>query len=560
MKNTLFLALFLLLQACTGPTVRGPSSAVPDAPDYAAIFKSSRDILIESSDDIAQQEQVKSLKKVPENYVVGELQSRPELMAMAREQLIAELQAGAPVPPDPTKHTRLIPPVGMEGYSDLQLYVNHPYYLGKKLMKKSNLIKVWKEFILRAQKEIVVNVFDFDLEEIADALIAQAQAGLDVRVGIDKKSVIDVRPDVKKIEEKLIAGGVKVTGVHPVGLNHQKITAIDWSIVEKSAVLFSSGNLTRSCLEPQGDMKGTIPLPKESLPNANHLITMKSWLLANLVHHELTKTLDPAYLLRGREYPLNGSYQVTGPGVDPQTLEAYPEPSITLTFSPGGGLKSINRNLIADLIKRETGWIRMLQFAYSASAVDEALLFRAQQDNQATGKFDFMSIGDTPFAMREWSRFLIMSGMKRIENEDKTKTYLDDPENAWTKGLSQKQLFDLRKRVRIAPKVYGEHHVKVNGVNKKVNAKIHHKILATPRFSIMGTSFNFSEGAESNNEQILVIRDSQLSEAAYGMVEYLKRTSPGSVANEAARRNRFRVPEVQSADPEDQISVEASTP
>lgn len=560
MKNLFIFAFFLFSQACSGPTLRRPGSEVPNAPDYAAIFKTARDILIESPNNVTQQEQAKLLKKVPENYVVGELQSRPELLAMAREQLIAELQSGAPVPPNPTKHTRLIPPLGTAGYSDMKLFVNHPYYQGNRLVKKSNLITVWKSFIQQAEKEIIVNVFDFDLEEIADALIAQAQAGLDVRVGIDKKSVIDVRPEVKKIEEKLIAGGVKVTGVNPVGLNHQKITAIDWSSAEKASVLFSSGNLTRSCLEPEGDLKGTRPLPPQSLPNANHLITMKSWLLANLVHHELTKTLDSAYLLRGRQYPLNGSYQITGPGVDPQTLEAYPEPSIILTFSPGGGLKSINRNLIADVIKRETGWIRMLQFAYSASAVDEALLFRAQQDYQNTGEFDFMSIGDTPFAMREWSRFLIMSGMKRIENEDKTKTYLDDPENAWTKGLSREHLLDLRKRVRIAPKVYGEHHVKVNGVNKKVNAKIHHKILATPRFAIMGTSFNFSEGAESNNEQILVIRDGQLSSAAYGMVEYLKRNSPGSVASEASRRNRLRIPQEAGSDPEDQVDPEVAEP
>jgi hypothetical protein len=556
MKITLIFALILSLQACSGPALRRPGSEVPLAPDYALIFKTARDVLIANPDNASQQEQVKLLLKVPENFVVGELQARPELLALAHDQLIAELQSVAPVPPDPTKHTRLIPPQGMPGYSDLQLYVNHAYYRGTKLIKKSNLIEVWKAFINKAEKEIIVNVFDFDLEEIADALIAKSQAGLDVRVGIDKKSVIDVRPEVKKIEEKLVAGGVKVTGVMPVGLNHQKITAIDWSDAEKSSVLFSSGNLTRSCLEPKGDLKGTIPLPKESLPNANHLITMKSWLLANLVHHELTKTLDAAYLLRGRQYPLNGSYQITGPGVDPHTLEAYPEPSITITFSPGGGLKSINRNLIADLIKRETGWIRMLQFAYSAAAVDEALLFRAQHDYQATGKFDFLSIGDTPFAMREWSRFLIMSGMKRIENPDKTKTYLDDPENPWTKGLSPLQLMDLRKRVRIAPKVYGEHHVKVQGVNKKVNAKIHHKILATPRFAIMGTSFNFSEGAESNNEQILVFRDSQLAEAAHGMVDYLKRSSPGSVASEASRRNRLRISQEEGTDPEDQVEAE----
>ena len=71
----------------------------------------------------------------------------------------------------------------------------------------------------------------------------------------------------------------------------------------------------------------------------------------------------------------------------------------------------------------------------------------------------------------------------------------------------------------------------------KVNAKIHHKILATPRFAILGTSFNFSEGAESNNEQILVFRDTQLASAVHGMVDYLSKDSPGSVHSEGLRRN-----------------------
>src|SRR5687768_16047420 len=116
------------------------------------------------------------------------------------------------------------------------------------LMRPHNLIDVWRQFILSAQKEIILNVFDFDLEEVADALIEQAHKGLYVQVGIDKKSVINVRPEVKAVADRLAENGVKVTGVLPVGLNHQKITAIDWSNPKRAAVLFSSGNLTRSCM------------------------------------------------------------------------------------------------------------------------------------------------------------------------------------------------------------------------------------------------------------------------------------------------------------------------
>jgi hypothetical protein len=541
--NIWFLVLFL--SSCASPYVsRHPGSSA--SPDYPVVFKTARDLLINSEN--------KKLKEIPENFVVERLAEDPNYLSKTKEQLIKELDANVPKPLDPTTHTRLIPPPGMPGYSDMKLYVNHPYYLGKKLVPPHNLIEVWKEFIRSAKKEIILNVFDFDLGDVADELIAQAQKGLYVQVGIDKKSVIDVRAEVKAVYDKLIAGGVKVTGVIPVGLNHQKITAIDWSLPKSASVLFSSGNLTRSCLDPDGDLKGTKPLPPESVPNANHFITMRSWVLANLVQHELTKTLNPDYLLRGRMYPINGSYQVTGPGVDPQTFEAYPEPSLTISFTPGGGMKSINKNLIAHFIKRETGMIRMLQFAYSSDEVNKALLYRAEQDYQMENKFDFLSVGDTPFAMMEWSKFLVMSGMKRVNEGEGTKkksTFSIDPENAWNISLGEELMKDVRKKIYIAPKIYGNNSVKIEGKGVKVNAKIHHKILATENYAIMGTSFNFSEGAESNNEQILVFRDKNLSRAVDGMVRYLVQNSPGTVAKEAERRNKFGGGDEGSSDPED---------
>lgn len=540
--------LFIFITACSSPqhVARTPGNEVAvKSPNYPQLFKAARDLTIPAN---------KTLKNIPEHFIVEELQHRPELLKKTREELMKELTTSVPKELDPTNHARLIPPPGMPGYSDLKLYVNHPYYMKGQLVPPHNLIHVWRNFILSARKEVIVNVFDFDLEEIADALIEQAKNGLNVQVGIDKKSVINLRPEVKKVSDRLSENGVKVTGVLPVGLNHQKITAIDWSIPEKASVLFSSGNLTRSCLEPEGDLKGTVPLPPESLPNANHFITMKSWLLANLVHHELTKTLSQDYLLRGKDYPLNGSYQITGPGVDPQTFDPYPEPSLTISFTPGGGMKSVNKNIISHFIKKETGRIRMLQFAYSSKEVDEALLFRAEKDFQEVGKFDFMSVGDTPFAMREWSRFLLMSGMKRIEDANKKKTYLHDPENEWVKRLTPENLKEVQKRVYVAPKVYGNNWTLVKGKNVKVNAKIHHKILATENYAILGTSFNFSEGAESNNEQILVFRDKNLANAVDGMVKYLVKSSPGTVVDEAQRRNKFGAVDEEGSDPEDQAA------
>lgn len=545
MKKTKLIHLSLLITlaaACASyQPMRNPGAEA--TPDYKAIFQKAREYLISKPEAKAR------LKKVPENTFVQFLQEHPEWMNEQQDKLIAEIEKEARTNTDPTKHTRLVPPQGKWGYEDVKVYVSHPYYLNGSLRPKDNMVAAWIAFIKKAKKEIVVNVFDFDLEEVAQALVAKAKSGVKVQVGIDK-GVAETRPEVKKVVDILTAGGVKVTLVRSVGLNHQKVTAIDWSSEANASVLFSSGNLTKSCIEPDGDLKGTVPLPAESIPNANHLITMKSWLLANLVKHELTKTLDEKFLIRGKEYPVNGSYQVTGPGVDPYVLEAYPEPSIIITFAPNGGLKNINKNLISHILKKEKGPIRMIQFAFSSIDVEDALLFRAQQDIQETGRFDFKSVGDTPFAMREWSRFLLMSGYRLDIKPDKKKTYLDDPQGKWWKGIGEKQVKLLRKNVYAAPKVYGEHHLKINGKSVKANGKIHHKILATPNFAIMGTSFNFSQGAESNNEQLLIFKDRNMSKIVDGMLKHLVAGSRGTVESEANRRNSLKVAEEEENDPQ----------
>jgi hypothetical protein len=83
--------------------------------------------------------------------------------------------------------------------------------------------------------------------------------------------------------------------------------------------------------------------------------------------------------------------------------------------------------------------------------------------------------------------------------------------------------------------VYGEHHLRIDGKAFKANGKIHHKIL--------GTSFSFSQGAESNNEQLLIIKDKKMSKIVDGMIKHLVKGSRGSVAAEALRRNALKIPE-----------------
>jgi len=488
------------------------------------------------------------LKNIIESEAVAYLQNNPQALQRATDELYQEIQAQQGNP-DPTKHVRLVPPQGKPGYQDLRFYSSHAFKVRRRQIKASNLVQVWKDFLAQAKKEITLNVYEFDLDEVAQTLIEAAQRGVSVQVGIDAK-VVHEKPKIKAIFDRLIAGGVKAVAVNAVKINHQKMAAVDWSDLEDAKVLFSSGNLTQSCLGPEGDLKDVTPRPARSIPNANHVITMKSWLAANLVHHELSKTFSEDLRLRGAQYPTSGSYQITGPNTDPQTLEAYPVGSFILSFTPGGSYRSVNRNLLASVIDRSEGPIRLVQFAYSSQGVSEALLRRAIRDYREKGRFDFLSVGDTPFAMQEWSQFLKMSGLKRIQEtmtttgsknevkEIRFSRFLEDDESPWKQSLGARDLRDLRRRVRVAPSVYGNSSVAVGGRRYDVSAKIHHKLMMAGDFAVIGTSFNFSEGAETNNEQVLVFRDPELAQVVKGITEELARTSVSSVFEEAQRRNR----------------------
>lgn len=499
------------------------------------------------------------VRGVVESEAIALMQSRPGAVDEPLEQLYQEL-ASAPVTSDPTKHVRLIPPAGQPGYSDLQFFVSHEYRLGSRQVPAANLVQVWREFLNSAEKELILNVYEFDLEDVAQDLVYAVGRGVSVTVGIDQ-DVISTKPNIQAIHDKLLSGGVRVIAVDSVGINHQKMAAIDWTSPEKARVLFSSGNLTQSCLGPEGDLKGLSPRPRKSIPNANHVITLKSWLAANLIHHELSKTFLAELGLRGARYPTSGSYQITGPGTDPQTLEAYPEGSFILSFTPGGSYRGVNRNLLAHVIEKSEGPIRFVQFAYSAQQVADALLARAVRDFQVAGKFDFLSVGDTPFAMQGWSQFLKMSGLRR-ENETQTSIgprggvnkrkisrYLEDPESPWKRELTPGQLRLLRRQVRIAPQIYGNSVVDWRGTKYDVSAKIHHKLMSAGDFAVVGTSFNFSEGAENNNEQVLVFKDRKIAKIVDGITQSLARNSARSVYEEALRRNA-RLASPQNGEPD----------
>lgn len=441
-------------------------------------------------------------------------------------------------------------PPGKVGFGKLETYLTQSITLDGKFRPADDAEKAIIDFIDAADAEIRFNVFDFDLESIADALIRAHKKGRKVTGGIDK-GVIEVRPEVKAVHEKLAAAGIPVTAVDSVGLNHQKLIVRDWTKPGKAATLMSTGNFTKSCLSPGGDLSGTPYHSPNSVPNSNMVKIVQSDELAAVVHHEITKTVDPAFALRGREYPISGAYKIFG-----ENSAAGKERWMIIAFTPNGGLEDINQNFIGRVIKSTPGPSYTAQFAWASKKNEASLLEDAIACKKAGTKFELHAVGDTPFAMQKWSVFLSIAGY-RLQGEGDNKGYvkIPDAENKWLQALGEKDYSDVLETLKVAPLRYGNHSVKTPDGAFKLTSKIHLKVFVKgqpgAQVGIFG-SFNFSEGAENNQEYIVAIVDDETNKILQATVTSLSKDSPRTVGAEAERRNKFR-----EFDPEEGTQVDA---
>jgi hypothetical protein len=444
---------------------------------------------------------------------------------------------------DPTVAYPIMKYKGKYAVTSVEPYVNHPILLNEngKMVEKpaSDLKQLVKTFIRDSKTEIWANFFDFDLMDVAEEFGKKAQNNVEVHLGIDK-GVIEQRPEVQKVVsyfEGLGLSKLQLTKVSAVGLNHMKIIVRDPG-TPNAAILLLSGNLTQSCIGPEGDLVG-VPenlRPKESVPNANHAILVKGDAPAIFTRHHLRKVLLSG--MRGQSgFPVGGAYKF----FETSSLTAkVKDPWMILSFSPNGGMGDINTDILKQVILTTTGPIRFLQFAFSSPMFPPALAMRVQRDRAAglPNPADFGGLGDSIFAMRDFSVFLSIGG---LQMDKETKVY-SPASNALVDILTDAELLTIQRQTYVAPNFYGERTMNINGVSYKISSKIHHKVMIVPDYSIAvaGTSFNFSMNAESNNEQIAIFRNEKVANAMMGALNYLERESKVTVSDLAQTRNDRR--------------------
>ena len=417
---------------------------------------------------------------------------------------------------------------------------------------------------------------------------------------------------------KQVESSAQVFAVPISGLNHQKIVIRDPSNPETAAVLFLSGNFTNSCLGATGDEAPTpgdlgisgrkrtaianrngrmLDELEDAVPNANHAIIVKGFLPAQVTRLELMKFLKPDGKTEGLS-PKLGKDDFPGVGNYRLFKDSKGEKYLDISFSMKGGMGAPDRDLLVPLIQQEANrvsrsrtraMVESIHFVASSKAVNRALLRLSAQSNKVANGYDYSFVGDTPFAMREYSIIQQLSCVtRRLEKREYTaeekadikagkkeprvpfapKEFYDmyDPKKfAQDKSdipkvllarsrflfdecpgttvvpylggsgvpLTSAQLNEVRSNLRVAPRAYGEH----SSRDKiKYNGKIHHKVLILPHLDLgtIGSSFNISDSANNNHEQLTVVKDRDIVGPIRGAIAFMHLFSPISRASKPA--------------------------
>jgi phosphatidylserine/phosphatidylglycerophosphate/cardiolipin synthase-like enzyme len=502
------------------------------------------------------------LNGITEGQLITLLQRRPDLMD-SFEKFISETTSASPaieqkeslfklvgselsaIAKDPEMKRAMYPlkPVDLwmqngPSYTE-ELFVGHVHEVEGKTLPGDDLEGKMVEFIEKAQRELMINVFDFDSMKIADAIIRAKQRGVEVDLGIDEKN-INRYERVQIPYKKMLDAGVRVQSINSVGLNHQKLFTRDWSMQDKAAAIDSSGNCTVSCVGKYGEGGEKLAGHPFAIPNANHLRVIQGWVPANLIHHEVSKTLKMKLHGTGETgfYP-GGMFRLEGPAGAHKIV----------AFSPSGAADNINKYMIRSALLTSSGPLRMAQFVITSNEVGEALYLRAEKEMREKGHFDIKAIVDSLQSVAAASEILNMLAigrdMKLNDKGDRIRFFTEDLQGRWGKLLGQKGLEKMRDQVRIPPAVYGNHSVD----DVRMTSLMHHKVIISPESGlVMDGSFNISANALKNQEQFSLTYDPKMAVLFEGLFEGLYKQSAETVYQRVQKANDLAKKEKPATD------------
>lgn len=423
---------------------------------------------------------------------------------------------------------------GIRGYKLVDFRATTPLVFPDGSIEEPRSIEeMWVEFIDKARRTVSINIYEWDLPSIKDALIRAHERGVKVRASFDLKAMqhypermelyYELREYVRSKKGNL-DGSFHLSLIDSISRNHQKMGARDHESRRYAAVIYSSANASRSGMS--GDLAASELSHDRAIANGNHAYVLESYPLANITEHNLKKTQE--FGLRGTSginaYPKSGSFLVRG------STGGY----FIIAFTPNGGDGDIHSSMTARSIEKSHGLMRTLQFSASSQTVVDAMYERAKKERKAGANWRFQAIGDGSSFLSSWSIFLKIAGLNRVpKNQQKTLRlkFQKDPESMWRKALGR-DFKRIMSEIRTAPSDYGMFYVKdKNGETLRdpetgkailISAKLHHKTIipgiaryerktGKPIYVVVDGSANATDSSLKNQEFHIVAVDRDIS-------------------------------------------------
>ena len=348
--------------------------------------------------------------------------------------------------------------------ADINTYFNHP---ANAPAVTADLETVIIDFIDTSTTTLDIAIYDLDVDEIADALVAAKQRGVAVRLVTDNENTGS---------DNLSALGILTSNAVPwiddtedgsagSGLQHNKFIVIDGS-----KVLTGSANFTHSDLHGDPDGNGGYL----GLGNANNIVTIDSTALATLYTTQFSAMWGDGP--GGQSNSLFGlnkadhAVQTTYTDNDAIRVDVQFAPQSSTVFS-GSALETLDA-VLATAQNR----IHAAQFVFSAQLLADTM--EARHDNGV----NIQGVGDRLFFNRYYSEFLDITGTQ-IPNPSgnyEIDASTGAPNNPWTSPA--------------------EAYV----AETSSHDKFHHKYWIVDNSVITG-SFNASSSAAFDNDENLII-------------------------------------------------------
>jgi phosphatidylserine/phosphatidylglycerophosphate/cardiolipin synthase-like enzyme len=185
-----------------------------------------------------------------------------------------------------------------------------------------------------AKSTIDIAVFDIDLPELRDALLAADKRGVTVRVAYDDTNLTDAR--VAQVIGALQDANIAVIPDEREPFMHEKIAAIDDTIVWTG-----SWNMTFN----------------DTYRNNNSMLRFVNSTMAAMYHQEVDQLMGGAFGVRKTSH-------APYPTID------LPDGDLTFYFSP---VDDINKYVVAE-IKAAKKSVRFIAFSYTDKAISQAMI------------------------------------------------------------------------------------------------------------------------------------------------------------------------------------------